>query len=141
MRSDVHVVVFTGVFIARGKEDVLVTKNLVPGEVVYGEKKIVVEVGVVLIVCLTGFVVEVGVVLIVCLTGFVVEVGVVLIVCLTGFVVEVGVVLIVCPYLPTIPDSPDLLRKSASNYGITARGKIITDILYYGNLVTLGNNR
>ena len=33
-----------GVFIARGKEDVLVTKNLVPGEVVYGEKKIVVEV-------------------------------------------------------------------------------------------------
>ena len=56
VRSDVHVVVFTGVFIARGKEDVLVTKNLVPGEVVYGEKKIVVEVGVVLIVCLTGFV-------------------------------------------------------------------------------------
>ena len=44
-------------------------------------------------------------------------------------------------YLPTIPDSPELLRKSASNYGITARGKIITDILYYGNLVTLGNNR
>ena len=45
------------------------------------------------------------------------------------------------PYLPTIPDSPELLRKSASNYGITARGKIITDILYYGNFVTLGNNR
>ena len=44
-------------------------------------------------------------------------------------------------YLPTIPDSPELLRKSASNYGITARGKIITDILYYRNLVTLGNNR
>ena len=36
-------------------------------------------------------------------------------------------------YLPTIPDSPELLRKSASNYGITARGKIITDILDYGN--------
>ena len=45
----------------------------------------------------------------------------------------------VVAYLPTIPDSPELLRKSASNYGITARGKIITDILYYGNLVTLGN--
>ena len=44
-------------------------------------------------------------------------------------------------YLPTIPDFPELLRKSVSNYGITARGKIITDILYYGNLVTLGNNR
>ena len=35
----------------------------------------------------------------------------------------------ITPYLPTIPDSPELLRKSASNYGITARGKIITDIL------------
>ena len=33
------------------------------------------------------------------------------------------------PYLPTIPDSPELYRKSASNLGITARGKIITDIL------------
>ena len=44
-------------------------------------------------------------------------------------------------YLPTIPDSPELLRKSASNYGITAGGKIITDILDYGNLVTSGNNR
>lgn len=29
-----------GVFVARGKEDVLVTKNLVPGEAVYGEKRI-----------------------------------------------------------------------------------------------------
>lgn len=29
-----------GVFIARGKEDVLVTRNLVPGEAVYGEKRI-----------------------------------------------------------------------------------------------------
>lgn len=29
-----------GVFIARGKEDALVTKNLVPGESVYGEKRI-----------------------------------------------------------------------------------------------------
>ena len=33
-----------GVFIARGKEDALVTKNLVPGESVYGEKRINVEV-------------------------------------------------------------------------------------------------
>ena len=30
--------------IARGKEDALVTKNLVPGESVYGEKQISVEV-------------------------------------------------------------------------------------------------
>ena len=37
-------VCWSGVFIARGKEDALVTKNLVPGEAVYGEKKIVVEV-------------------------------------------------------------------------------------------------
>ena len=36
-------------------------------------------------------------------------------------------------YLPTIPDSPELLRKSASNYIITARGKIITEIVDYGN--------
>ena len=43
--------------------------------------------------------------------------------------------------LPTIPDSPELLRKIASNYGITASGKIITDILDFGNLVTSGNNR
>ena len=33
-----------GVFIARGKEDALVTKNLVPGESVYGEKRMSVEV-------------------------------------------------------------------------------------------------
>lgn len=33
-----------GVFIARGKEDALVTKNLVPGEAVYGEKRISVDV-------------------------------------------------------------------------------------------------
>lgn len=33
-----------GVFIARGKEDALVTLNLVPGNQVYGEKRIVVEV-------------------------------------------------------------------------------------------------
>ncbi|KAJ3121631.1 fibrillarin [Physocladia obscura] len=32
-----------GVFIARGKEDLLVTKNLVPGESVYGEKRISVD--------------------------------------------------------------------------------------------------
>ena len=37
-------VLLSGVFIARGKEDALVTKNLVPGESVYGEKRISVEV-------------------------------------------------------------------------------------------------
>lgn len=31
-------------FVARGKEDALVTKNLVPGSEVYGEKRISVEV-------------------------------------------------------------------------------------------------
>jgi rRNA 2'-O-methyltransferase fibrillarin len=31
-----------GVFVARGKEDLLVTKNLTPGESVYGEKRITV---------------------------------------------------------------------------------------------------
>lgn len=35
-----------GVFIARGKEDALVTRNLVPGSEVYGEKRISVEVSV-----------------------------------------------------------------------------------------------
>ena len=35
---------FTGVFIARGKEDVLVTLNQVIGESVYGEKRMSVEV-------------------------------------------------------------------------------------------------
>lgn len=34
---------FGGVFVARGKEDALVTKNLVPGESVYAEKRISVE--------------------------------------------------------------------------------------------------
>jgi rRNA 2'-O-methyltransferase fibrillarin len=33
-----------GVFIARGKEDALVTRNMVPGESVYGEKRISVDV-------------------------------------------------------------------------------------------------
>jgi hypothetical protein len=33
-----------GVFIARGKEDALVTLNMVPGEAVYGEKRISVDV-------------------------------------------------------------------------------------------------
>ena len=33
-----------GVFIARGKEDALVTKNMVNGESVYGEKRVAVEV-------------------------------------------------------------------------------------------------
>jgi rRNA 2'-O-methyltransferase fibrillarin len=32
-----------GIFIAKGKEDLLVTKNLAPGESVYGEKRIPVE--------------------------------------------------------------------------------------------------
>ena len=32
-----------GIFIARGKEDALVTKNMVLGESVYGEKRIAVE--------------------------------------------------------------------------------------------------
>ena len=32
-----------GIFVARGKEDALVTRNLVPGESVYGEKRISVE--------------------------------------------------------------------------------------------------
>ena len=34
-----------------------------------------------------------------------------------------------------------IITESSSNYGITARGKIITVILDYGNLVTSGNNR
>lgn len=33
-----------GVFIARGPQDALVTKNLVPGESVYNEKRVSVEV-------------------------------------------------------------------------------------------------
>lgn len=33
-----------GVFISRGKEDALVTKNLVPGDAVYGEKRISVDI-------------------------------------------------------------------------------------------------
>ncbi|KAB8556644.1 hypothetical protein FH972_025680 [Carpinus fangiana] len=32
-----------GIFVARGKEDLLVTKNLTPGETVYGEKKVVID--------------------------------------------------------------------------------------------------
>jgi hypothetical protein len=32
-----------GVFVTKGKEDTLVTKNLVPGESVYGEKRILVD--------------------------------------------------------------------------------------------------
>ena len=32
-----------GIFIARGKEDALVTRNMVPGESVYGEKRISTE--------------------------------------------------------------------------------------------------
>lgn len=33
-----------GVFVAKGKEDALCTKNLVPGEAVYGEKRVSVQV-------------------------------------------------------------------------------------------------
>lgn len=33
-----------GVFVAKGKEDALVTKNMVSGESVYGEKRIAVQV-------------------------------------------------------------------------------------------------
>lgn len=33
-----------GVFIAQGKEDALCTRNMVPGDAVYGEKRIQVEV-------------------------------------------------------------------------------------------------
>ncbi|CEO96617.1 unnamed protein product (mitochondrion) [Plasmodiophora brassicae] len=47
MRGGAKVVVtphrHEGVFIARSKEDALVTKNMVPGEAVYGEKRISVE--------------------------------------------------------------------------------------------------
>jgi rRNA 2'-O-methyltransferase fibrillarin len=32
-----------GIYIARGKEDMLCTKNLVPGESVYGEKRISID--------------------------------------------------------------------------------------------------
>ncbi len=39
-----HFVNLLGVFIARGKEDSLCTRNLVVGESVYGEKRISVEV-------------------------------------------------------------------------------------------------
>lgn len=35
---------FEGIYIAKGKEELLVTKNLAPGETVYGEKKIPIEV-------------------------------------------------------------------------------------------------
>lgn len=35
-----------GVFIAKGKDQMLVTKNLVPGEAVYGEKRISIEGGI-----------------------------------------------------------------------------------------------
>lgn len=38
-----------GVFIARGKEDALVTKNIVPGESVYGEKRISVDVRIIIL--------------------------------------------------------------------------------------------
>ena len=42
--DSIYLVPLSGVFISRGKEDALVTRNLVPGETVYGEKRITVEV-------------------------------------------------------------------------------------------------
>jgi len=36
-----------GVFIAKGKEDAIITKNLVPGEAVYNEKRISLQVNLV----------------------------------------------------------------------------------------------
>ena len=33
-----------GIFVAKGKEEYLVTKNMVPGESVYGEKRVDIEV-------------------------------------------------------------------------------------------------
>jgi rRNA 2'-O-methyltransferase fibrillarin len=49
MRAAVKVVVephdrFKGVFILRGKDDALCTKNIVPGESVYNEKRVSVDV-------------------------------------------------------------------------------------------------
>ena len=38
-------------------------------------------------------------------------------------------------YLPTIPDFPELLRKSTSNYGITARAKLFRNFFDYGKLI------
>ena len=35
---------FQGVFVLRGKDDALLTKNLVPGESVYNEKRVSVDV-------------------------------------------------------------------------------------------------
>jgi rRNA 2'-O-methyltransferase fibrillarin len=44
MRGGAKVVIephrHAGIFIAKGKEDALVTRNMVPGESVYGEKRI-----------------------------------------------------------------------------------------------------
>ncbi len=49
MRGGMKVVVephdrFKGVYILRGKDDALLTRNLVPGESVYNEKRMSVEV-------------------------------------------------------------------------------------------------
>ena len=43
--NECPVICFKGVFIARGKEDALVTRNMVSGESVYGEKRISIDVG------------------------------------------------------------------------------------------------
>jgi hypothetical protein len=50
MKGGAHIVLepqrHPGIFIAKGKEHLLVTKNLVPGESVYGEKRISIDGGV-----------------------------------------------------------------------------------------------
>lgn len=43
---------FIGVFIARGKEDALVTLNLIPGNTVYGEKKVSIDVRCMIYLCM-----------------------------------------------------------------------------------------
>jgi rRNA 2'-O-methyltransferase fibrillarin len=43
---------FKGVYILRGKDDALLTKNLVPGESVYNEKRVSVEVKFILLILL-----------------------------------------------------------------------------------------
>ncbi len=43
---------FAGVYILRGKDDALVTKNLTPGESVYNEKRVSVEVSIIKQCCM-----------------------------------------------------------------------------------------
>jgi len=39
----------SGIFIAKGKEEFMVTRNMVPGESVYGEKRVEIEVKILII--------------------------------------------------------------------------------------------